>query len=93
MGINNLPQICAGLLHAGLAADTPAAVIERGYSPAQRTTVTRLDRLAAEVRRVDVQSPAVVVLGEVVRLAGLGGTAGQWWDLERSAATGGESAP
>jgi uroporphyrin-III C-methyltransferase len=93
MGINNLPQICAGLLRAGMAADTPAAVIERGFAATQRTTVSRLDQLAAEVRRIGVRSPAVVVLGEVVRLGGPGGSAGQWWDLEALAAAGGENAP
>ena len=72
MGINNLTQIMAGLLRAGLPASTPAAIIERGYSPTQRSTVAAAGELAAEARRVDVQSPAVVVLGEVVRLIGPG---------------------
>lgn len=68
MGITNLPQITAGLLRAGLAPTTPAAVVERGYSTTQRTTVTTAGRLADEVRRLDVRSPAVVVVGEVVAL-------------------------
>ena len=32
MGIGSLPQTMAGLSRAGLAADTPAAVVERGFS-------------------------------------------------------------
>jgi uroporphyrin-III C-methyltransferase len=75
MGISNLPQITAGLLRAGLAPRTPAAVVEHGYSDTQRTTVTTADGLAAEVRRLAVTAPAVVVIGEVVRLLGLGGGA------------------
>jgi uroporphyrin-III C-methyltransferase len=70
MAVHNLAQIIAGLLRAGLAAETPAAVVERGFSPTQRTTVAPICELADEARRIDVQSPAVVVIGEVVRLAG-----------------------
>jgi uroporphyrin-III C-methyltransferase len=90
MGINNLPQIAAGLLRSGLAGATPAAVVERGFSSQQRTTVATLDRLSGEVRRLDVQPPAVIVIGDVVRLVGLGGVRAEWLQsLETLAATGG----
>ena len=72
MGINNLTQIMVGLLRAGLPESVPAAIIERGYGPTQRTTVAVAGELAGEARRLDVRSPAVVVLGEVVRLIGSG---------------------
>ncbi|MFP5282241.1 MAG: uroporphyrinogen-III C-methyltransferase, partial [Actinomycetes bacterium] len=70
MGILNLPQITGGLMAAGMDPEMPAAIIERGFSPSQRTTHAPLGSLAAEARRADVQAPAVVVVGEVVRLAG-----------------------
>ena len=74
MGIANLDQIVAGLARAGLGTDIPAAVIERGFTDSQRSTFTTVARLAADARRLDVGSPAVVVIGEVVaaapRLAG-----------------------
>lgn len=90
MGINNLPQIAAGLLRSGLACGTPAAVVERGFSSQQRTTVATLDRLSGEVRRLDVQPPAVIVIGEVVRMVGLGGERTEWLQsLETLAAAGG----
>lgn len=67
-------QIVAGLGRAGMAAEVPAAVIERGYSDSQRSTFTTLGQLATDARRLDIDSPAVVVIGEVVsaapRLAG-----------------------
>jgi len=69
MGMATLEPVVAGLLAAGLAAGTPAAVVERGYSPSQRSTFTTLGRLPEEVRRLDVRSPAVVVVGDVVALA------------------------
>jgi uroporphyrin-III C-methyltransferase len=88
MGINNLPQITAGLVRSGLAPTTPAAVIERGYSEVQRTTVATVSTLAAECRRVEVQSPAVVVIGDVVRLLGRGSGGSAWPDLLAAAASG-----
>jgi uroporphyrin-III C-methyltransferase len=69
MGIGSLPQTMAGLSRAGLPADTPAAVIERGFSPEQRSTLTTAAELAGEVRRLGVTSPAVVVIGNVVAVA------------------------
>ena len=69
MGIANLEQIVAGLGAAGMAADVPAAVVERGYSPSQRSTFTTVGRLPTEVRRLDLSSPAVVVIGDVVAVA------------------------
>lgn len=68
MGVANLSGIAAGLRAAGLADDTAAAVVERGYSDSQRTTHTTLARLADDARRLDVASPAVIVVGEVARL-------------------------
>ena len=69
MGISSLPQTMAGLSRAGLAADTPAAVVECGFSAGQRGTMTTAGELAGEVRRLGVTSPAVVVIGNVVTLA------------------------
>jgi uroporphyrin-III C-methyltransferase len=69
MGVVNLEQIAAGLLRAGMDPATPAAVIERGYSDSQRSTFSRLGILADDARRLQVASPAVVVIGAVVSVA------------------------
>jgi uroporphyrin-III C-methyltransferase len=69
MGIGNLAQTMAGLARAGLPSSTPAAVIERGFSDAQRSIATTAGALVAEVRRLDITSPAVVVIGDVVAVA------------------------
>jgi siroheme synthase len=42
--------------------------VESGFSPAQRTTVGRLDTIADLARERDVRPPAVVVIGSVVDL-------------------------
>jgi uroporphyrin-III C-methyltransferase len=65
MGLKNLPKIVAGLLGAGMQADTPACVIENGTLKTQRQSVTSLARLSA----AGFAGPAVVVVGEVVRFA------------------------
>jgi uroporphyrin-III C-methyltransferase len=69
MGIANLAQTMTGLSQAGLPAGTPAAVIERGFSDDQRSTITTAGELAGEVRPLDLTSPAVVVIGDVVAMA------------------------
>jgi len=69
MGIVNLEQIAVGLLRAGMDPTTPAAVVERAYSDSQRSTFSRLGTLAADARRLQVSSPAVVVIGAVVGVA------------------------
>ena len=68
MGVANLTGIAAGLRGAGMAEGMPAAIVERGFSDSQRTTHTTLARLADDARRLDIASPAVIVVGEVVRL-------------------------
>jgi uroporphyrin-III C-methyltransferase len=69
MGIGNLTQIVAGLCRAGLNAATPAAAIERGFSDAQRSVMSPVGELPAEVRRLDICPPAVVVIGDVVAVS------------------------
>ena len=71
MGISNLTQIVAGLTRAGLDAAMPAAVIERGLSDDQRSVVCPVGQLPAEVRRLNICSPAVVVIGDVVTVSPL----------------------
>lgn len=69
MGIGTLPTLSQGLLRHGMAADLPVAIIERGFSPTQRTTIADLGTILTESALAGVSSPAVLVIGEVVRLA------------------------
>lgn len=71
MGISNLTQIVAGLCRVGLDAATPAAAIERGFSDAQRSVMSPVGELPAKVRWLDICSPAVVVIGDVVAVSPL----------------------
>jgi uroporphyrinogen III methyltransferase / synthase len=68
MGIRKLPQIAERLTAAGMDAGTPAAVIERGTHPGQRTIVDRLDGIAARVKAEEVRPPAITLVGPVAEL-------------------------
>jgi uroporphyrin-III C-methyltransferase len=67
MGMHNLVPLTTALARAGLAADTPAAVVERGFTPDQRSIVGTLGTLPDLAARARSSSPGVIVVGEVVR--------------------------
>jgi uroporphyrin-III C-methyltransferase len=70
MGVSNAAAIRDQLIATGLAPDTPAAVIERGTCAGQRTIAVTLAELPAAIAREQIGAPAVLVIGEVVRLRG-----------------------
>lgn len=67
MGVTRLRGICAALLEAGKPADTPTAVVEWGGVNCQRVATATLGDWAAG-KRVELGSPALVVIGPVVAL-------------------------
>ena len=69
MGVSTLPQICGGLLAAGMDPNTPAAVVEQGTLPRQRKIVSTLEALPGAAGEADIQSPAVIVVGKVCGLS------------------------
>lgn len=68
MGVRLLRDSCAALVAAGRDPATPVAVVERGWTSRQRTTVGTLVDVADLAEARGVESPAVVVVGEVVAL-------------------------
>ncbi len=66
MGMTRLEDIVAQLQRAGMPAQTPAAVIENGTLPTQRSLITTLAALPQQAAQRGFGSPAVVVIGEVV---------------------------
>jgi uroporphyrin-III C-methyltransferase len=68
MVMHNLERIAGALLAAGLGGDTPAAVIASATTPEQRIVVSTLDKLAATVREQKIEPPAIVAIGEIVRM-------------------------
>ncbi|NTV11890.1 MAG: uroporphyrinogen-III C-methyltransferase [Zoogloea sp.] len=80
MGINKLPDICREMIAHGMPPDTPAAAIRRGTTAEQREVVADLATLADSVRAAGLTPPALVIVGEVVRLHGRLG----WFDPEQA---------
>lgn len=68
MGLTRADEIAAQLLAGGLAADTPVAIIENGCRKDQRDIISDLHDFPAAVVREQVQSPALIIVGEVVRM-------------------------
>lgn len=68
MGVKTLPQIVAELQAGGLDPATPALVVEWGTLPRQRAVQGRLAEIAERAAQAAVRAPAVIVVGEVVRL-------------------------
>ncbi len=66
MGVATLPQTVSGLMRHGLAGDTPLAVLEKGFSPEERSTFTTLATAVVDTAAAGCVSPAVTVIGPVV---------------------------
>ena len=66
MGVVSLPKLRAGLLAAGLPVGTPAALIERGGTSAQRDLHGTLDSLVAQAAAWSTGGPTLVLIGNAV---------------------------
>jgi uroporphyrin-III C-methyltransferase len=66
MGVATADDICEKLIADGLSPDTPVAVLERVTRPNARALRTLLTDLGGMIAREGVQSPAIIVVGDVV---------------------------
>jgi uroporphyrin-III C-methyltransferase len=69
MGLARLSEVVDRLLAGGRRPDCPAAVVSRGTLPDQRVVGAPLARIPEAVAETDLPGPALLVVGEVVRLA------------------------
>ncbi|MGP5194722.1 uroporphyrinogen-III C-methyltransferase [Arthrobacter rhombi] len=69
MGVRRLATSVATLRHRGLGAETPVAIIESGWTADQRVTIGTLATITAQAAERRVANPAVIILGDVVRLS------------------------
>ena len=68
MGVSSLQHIERGLL-TGLPSDTPAAIVQNATLPHQRQALTTLGQLSQTVNEQGLQSPSIIVVGDVVKAA------------------------
>ena len=68
MGVGKLPEIAERLIGSGRPGGTPAAVVERAGTLSQHTVVATLETIAERARSAGVQPPAVVIVGDVVKM-------------------------
>ncbi len=68
MGLHTLPELSRGLMDHGLAPGTPAAVVEQGTTDRQQVVTASIRDLSDRVREAGLRAPALVIIGEVVRL-------------------------
>jgi uroporphyrin-III C-methyltransferase / precorrin-2 dehydrogenase / sirohydrochlorin ferrochelatase len=69
MAVENAGAIAAALTEAGRDPETPTAVVCDGSMPGERTVLTTLGGLGADVDRHGVRPPAIIVVGHVVAVA------------------------
>ena len=69
MGVRRCADIQRHLMAGGMPGSTPAAAVGNATRATQRSIVTRLDRLAQAMAEARIASPAILIVGEVARLA------------------------
>ena len=69
MAVENAAHIAAALQAAGRAPETPVAVVCDGSMPGERTVLSTLGGLGADLDRHGVRPPAIIVVGDVVAVA------------------------
>ncbi|GAQ64427.1 uroporphyrinogen-III C-methyltransferase [Streptomyces scabiei] len=68
MGVDKIGRIAETLVAHGKSPDTPVALVQEGTTAAQRRVDATLATVAETVRTQGVKPPAVIVIGEVVKV-------------------------
>jgi uroporphyrinogen III methyltransferase / synthase len=68
MGVKNLPDIVDQLIKNGKPPETPVALVRWGTTSRQETVSGILSDIVEHVRVAKLKAPAIIVIGDVVRL-------------------------
>jgi len=68
MGVANIGKIADALIQNGKSGNTPVAIIERGLRKDRRVTTGTLENISAKASEHSIKPPAVIVIGDVVKL-------------------------
>ncbi len=82
MGVERIDEITSALREAGMAADTPVALVRWATTGRQETLVGTLADITSKVAAANFKAPAVAVFGEVVGCR----EALNWFEKRRSSA-------
>ncbi|MBO5488027.1 MAG: uroporphyrinogen-III C-methyltransferase [Eubacterium sp.] len=70
MGLSKLGEIANRLMEAGMAPTQSVAVISHGTMPQQQCVAGQLENIEQKVKEEKITSPAIIVVGDVVRMQG-----------------------
>jgi uroporphyrin-III C-methyltransferase/precorrin-2 dehydrogenase/sirohydrochlorin ferrochelatase len=68
MGLNALPIITQNLIDYGMRKNMPIAVVQEGTTESQKVVVSTISRVNAKILKTVIQSPVIIIIGEVVKL-------------------------
>ena len=68
MGLLGLPVLCRELVIHGLAATTPAAIVQQGTTAMQRVVIGTLETLPLLAVTEKLKPPTLIIIGNVVKL-------------------------
>lgn len=71
MGIKRLKDNVKALMDGGKSPDTPVAIIEKGTTSDERVTVGTLGTIVGIAKERNVEAPAIIVIGDVVKMHGV----------------------
>ncbi len=69
MGLGNLNNITSKLMEYGISSSKPTAVIHYGTTASQKVNIGSLKTIYNEVKKQEIESPVLIVIGEVVKLS------------------------
>ena len=68
MGVHNLPNIVTELTAAGMAMETPVALVRWGTRPEHQELIGSLATIVRQVEEEQFEAPAIAIIGRVVDL-------------------------
>ncbi len=68
MGLKGLVTLCEQMKLHGMPGDTPAAIVQQGTTPNQKTVTGTLDTLPALAAQAELKPPTLIIVGSVVSL-------------------------
>ena len=63
MGVSKIKEVCKTLIENGLDPTTPAAAIQNGTLPTQRSFSTTVSELSLEIKKRDFKPPVLIIIG------------------------------